>query len=419
MSTNPYDHIEETWSLDSNPFPHSSISSGGSEPYSEEVFPAETQEFRSKVVRGAIQGNRSMAFLWSKGRAGDTGYGKTSLMRDTVKHINSGDWGEAVQLSTGLRPERTLRIAAAYSELNTMARTGLYPVLYNAVLSMAVGDHPPLLLAREAIIEQLGSDSPDAIEDALSDARRRIAPTGPPLRVDVRECFAAAPDELADFLGDQISGTAQLRSGIEFLNFALIALGAAGVSKVFLMIDQLEDLATNKALAASKRRREIGRIRDLLETQPYASMLHQTFTFHATAARALDSYWEQNRLPSFEDNPANQAAVTVLRGLRDDDQVEILLKTWMEPHRIGEVDDELVPFERDALSVLLQVSQGRPGILLNRANELFDAAATAMVGRIDGAFAREHFKGANVPGADTFADEDEGRAGDVEDLLAG
>src|SRR5208282_6827349 len=104
----------------------------------------------------------------------------------------------------------------------------------------------------------------------------------PPLRGDVRECFAAAPDELADFLGDQISGTTQLRSGIEFLNFALIALGAAGVGKVFLMIDQLEDLATNKALAASKRRREIGRIRDLLETQPYASMLHQTFTFHAT-----------------------------------------------------------------------------------------------------------------------------------------
>ena len=98
------------------------------------------------------------------------------------------------------------------------------------------------------------------------------------------------------------------------MNFALIALGAAGVTKVFFMIDQLEDLATNKALAASKRRREIGRIRDLLETQPYASMLHQTFTFHATAAMALDSYWEQNRLPSFEDNPANQAAVTVLRG---------------------------------------------------------------------------------------------------------
>jgi hypothetical protein len=420
MSTNPYDHIEETWSLDGNPFPHSSISpSDIEEPYSEEVFPAETAEFRGKVVRGAIQGNRSMAFLWSKGRGGDTGYGKSALMRDTVRHINCGDWGEAIQLSTGLRAERVQPIAAAYSELNTMGRTGLYPVLYNAVLSMAVGEHAPLLLAREAIISRIGTDSADAIDDALVEARREIAPTGPPLRADVRECFCSEPDELADFLGDGVSPTTQLRSGIDFLNFALIALGAAGVRKVFLMIDQLEDLATNKTLASSKRSREIGRIRDLLETQPYASMLHQTFTFHATAAQALDSFWEQSRLPSFEDNPANQAAVTVLRGLSDDDQVEILLKTWMEPHRIGEVDDDLVPFERDALSVLLQVSQGRAGMLLNRANELFDAAAMNMVGRIDGKFAREHFRGANVPDADRLGEDDGDRAGEVEDLLAG
>lgn len=418
MSTNPYDHIEETWGLDGNPFPHSSVSSSDAEPYSEDVFPAETAEFRSKVVRGAIQGNRSMAFLWSKGRGGDTGYGKTSLMRDTVRRVNAGDWGESVQLSTGLRPERVTRVTAAFSELNTMGRTGLYPVLHNAVLSMAVGEHAPLLMAREAIAEEVGDDG-DLIYDALTDARRRIAPTGPPLRADVRDAFCFEPDAFADFLGDGVSGATQLRSGIDFLNFALIALGAAGVTKVFLMIDQLEDLATNKALASQKRRREIGRIRDLLETQPYASMLHQTFTFHATAARALDGYWEQNRLPSFEDNPANQAAVTVLRGLREREQVEILLKTWMEPHRIAEVDDELVPFDPEALSVLLQVSQGRPGILLNRANELFDAGAQAMLGRIDGTFAREHFSGANVSGVDALGDSEGDRASDVEDLLAG
>ena len=156
-----------------------------------------------------------------------------------------------------------------------------------------------------------------------------------------------------------------------------------------------------------------------METEPFASMLHQTFTFHATAARELDTFWEANRLPSFEDTPSNQAAVVVLRGLRDDDQVAALLKAWMEPHRNGvEVEDDLVPFEPDALSVLRAVSQGRPGPLLNRANELFDAGATAQVGRIDAEFARQHFSGSNLAAVATGEDDDGDLAPEFEDLLA-
>ena len=41
MSTSPYQHIEETWGLDGNPFPHSAISGGWMDPYSSDVFPDE------------------------------------------------------------------------------------------------------------------------------------------------------------------------------------------------------------------------------------------------------------------------------------------------------------------------------------------------------------------------------------------
>ncbi len=417
MSSNPFDHIEEAWGLDGNPFPHTAISTGD-EPYSPEVFQAEAAEFNTKVVRGALQGNRQMAFLWSKGPGGDTGYGKTSLMHATVRAINDDDWGEQLQLDMGMKPERVVPVAAGFSEVNTMSRTGLFPVVFNAVLGMAAGDGEPLVRAHARIANRIGTDGSGAIADALAEARRRRAPTGPPLRADVRDVFCDDPASLPDFLGG-ITPTTQLRSGIEFLHFALIAFAADGIEKVFLMIDQLEDLATNKSLPASKRRREIGRIRDLMETEPFASMLHQTFTFHATAARELDTFWEANRLPSFEDTPSNQAAVVVLRGLRDDDQVAALLKAWMEPHRNGvEVEDDLVPFEPDALSVLRAVSQGRPGPLLNRANELFDAGATAQVGRIDAEFARQHFSGSNLAAVATGEDDDGDLAPEFEDLLA-
>src|SRR5205814_540334 len=100
-------------------------------------------------------------------------------------------------------------------------------------------------------------------------------------------------------------------------------------------------------------------------------------------ARDVEVFWEANRLPNFEDTPSNQAAVVVLRGMRDDDQVEALLKAWMDPERNGNTGtDDLVPFNRDALTVLRNVSEGRPGILLNRAHELLQGGAEAQVGTI-------------------------------------
>ena len=418
MITSPYQHIEETWGLGQNPFPHSAISGGWTDPYSSEVFPDEESEFFQKTVRGALQGNRQVGFLWSKGPGGDTGYGKTALMRESVRKINA-DFGRQVEATTGMRDDRIVPIAAGFSELNTINRTGLYPVLFNAVVGMAKDTKAPLLCAREMICTAIGDDAPGKVVAKLAETRLATAPTSSALRPELIQVFAEAPDEMPGFLGS-VSNASQIRSGLQYLDFAMIAFAAAGVRKVFLMIDQLEDLATNKSLSAARRRREIGRIRDLMETEPYASMLHMTFTFHATAASELETFWEQNRLPSFEDTPNNQAAVVVLRGMRDDDQVEALLRAWLDAHRIDtdtSTPGELVPFERDTLTVLRQVSQGRPGILLNRANELFQAGAEAQKGLIDGTFAREYFAGAGHSTASPIIEEDE-PASNVVDLLA-
>ena len=108
----------------------------------------------------------------------------------------------------------------------------------------------------------------------------------------------------------------------------------------------------------------------------------------------------------------------VLRGLRDDDQVEALLRAWLDAHRIDQsTHGEMVPFERDALTVLRQVSEGRPGILLNRANELVQAGAQAQVGLINGQFAREYFAGVGYDNTSPVIAEDEPTS-DVTDLLA-
>ncbi len=412
--SNAYEHMEEAWGFEENPFPQAAISSGRTEPYSPEVFPAETLEFQTKVVRGALQGASPMAFLWSRGRGGDTGFGKTALMHHTVSEINQ-DWGRSIELGTGMKPDRVVPIAAGFSELNTLTRTGMYPVLFNAALSMAANSNSPLIRARALIAEAVGDDSPAAISSALAAARLEHAPTSAALRPDVLDVFCGAVDELPAVLGG-VSDTGQIRNGLQYLNFALVAFAAAGVRKVFLMIDQLEDLATNKSLPAAKRRREIGRIRDLMETEPFASMLHQSYTFHATAAADLETFWEAHRLPAFEDNASNQGSVVVLRGMQDDDQVEKLLQVWMEPCRDGSVaNGSIAPFEREVLTLLRDVSQGRPGLLLRSAHELFIAAAEAQVAMIDANFAQDHLSGVRV---EEEAVDEPGYADDVTDLLA-
>ena len=199
----------------------------------------------------------------------------------------NADFGRQVEAATGMRDDRIVPIAAGFSELNTMNRTGLYPVLFNAVVGMAIDANAPLLRARELICTEIGDDTPAKVAAKLSETRLEIAPTSPALRPDLLQVFAEAPDEVPAFLG-RVSGATQIRTGLNYLDFAMVTLAAAGVRKVFLMIDQLEDLATNGSLSAARRRREIGRIRDLLENEPYASMLHMTFTFHPGAAQKLE-----------------------------------------------------------------------------------------------------------------------------------
>jgi hypothetical protein len=416
MLTDPYTHMEEAFGLDENPFPAEGISSGAeTERYSDLVFPEETHEFRLKMIRGGLQGGRKTGFLWSMSPTGeDTGFGKTTLMRNTARAINS-DFGAAVQENLGIKPERIKPIVATFAELNEQSRNGLYPVLFAATQNLAAGPDAVMPAIRHELLAKADNDK-DRMRDMITETQMQVAPSGQALRPDMLEAFVEDDAGLAELLAG-VSDASRLRNGIQYFTGALYILAAAGIAKVFQMIDQLEDLGKKGALSAAKRRREIGRIRDMLEIEPFASRLHMSFTFHQAAAQNLEQDWQANRLPSFDTNPANASAVVVLRGLQTDEQAEELLKVWMEPVRNEHAGPSPIsPFTPDVLGVLRSVSQGRAGMLLNRASELLYAGAEAQVGQIDGAFARQHFAGHGHLTAGAAADDD-ARA-DYDDLLA-
>lgn len=422
MPVDALDHMEEAWNLDDNPFPAEAIYVENT-PYSPTVFDEEAQEFRRKLIRGSVRGSVNVGFLWSQGAQADTGFGKTALMRQIAKEINR-DLGVDTLTRAGVRAQKQALIAAAYSNLNNLNASGLYPVLFNAVLDLAEPTpeaESVLDQIRARIVQHLGSDDPAQIIGHITDTWLSICGTAPPLRAEVVTAFATGGAQGVKAALGTVSATARLRNGLHYLDFALAALSAAGVNHLYLMIDQLEDLATTRTVTAAKRSREIGRIRDMLEGPPYVNRVHFILTFHNRAAQALDRFWEENRLPPFEISPSNIASVVVLRGLKDDDQVSALLRVYLEEHREGPVEDDLLPFEAGAVTILREVSDGRVGILLNRARELFNFAAQRGAPRITGDLASRFFAGTDTSDMEFGSDEDDSSTpdNDIDDLLLG
>jgi hypothetical protein len=419
MAVDTLDHMEEAWNLEANPFPAEAIHAQDT-PYSPTVFDEEAQEFRRKLIRGSVRGNVNIGFLWSQGAQADTGFGKTTLMREITKEINH-DLGVDTLTKARIRTDRQVPIAAAYSNLNNLNASGLYPVLFNAVIDLTrtVPEGTPVLdQAKARIVQDVGTDDPNHLYRCVTDTWLNICGTAPPLRPEMVRAFADAGSQgLRAALGT-VSATARLRSGLHYLDFALAALAAAGVHHLYLMIDQLEDLATTRTITAAKRSREVGRVRDMLEGPPYSNRVHFIFTFHNRAAQVLERFWEENRLPPFEISPSNVASVVVLRGLKDDTQVSDLLRVYLEDKREGQVDDDLLPFDAGAITVLREVSDGRAGILLNRAREIFDFAAEHGAPRITGELASRFFAGADTSDLEPGSDDGSGsQEGDIDDLL--
>lgn len=423
MAANVYDHMENVWQLDANPFPLEAISDSENGPYAE-LYPDETSELQGKFIRGGVDGGK-LFYLWSRGAYDDTGFGKTRLMRHLRTKINH-DLGNQVLAEAGMKPERRPLIAAAYATLNGTTTTSLYQIYFAAVTDLNAGhEHgeAPLAAALRLIKEKLAEErevTPElvreqAVIDAVVTARRAMAPGGSPLRSDLVKAFAVGTHALKVAL-EEVSEATRMRSGMQFLDFALAALGAAGINDLFIFIDQLEDLATNPAITTTKRGREIGRIRDVLEEQPYARRLHQVLTFHGSAARKLGTYWTTHRLPRFDVAADNMSAIVELRGMTSDDQAREVLKVYLEQRRSEKIDDEMTPFEPGAITVLRKVSQGRVGMLLHRAHGLFHAAAERGLETIGADFANEFFKG-NIGKQRDNHEEPAAVANGIDDLL--
>jgi len=376
-------HRLTEWGLKANPLPTEAI--GRDEfPFSEEAFEEELIEFTDKIIVAGLSPRRGISFLYSQppfGGQEDTGFGKSATMMQMRTDINE-TLGASV-LEGLVDPEEIVPIGAAYASFNTKERTSYYQVVVQAVYDAATAGEVPLLeRARERIERQHGD-----IADAIHDSQVKL---NTPLRASTVHAFVT---DGAEGVAEEIatsSETIKLRSGLQWLHFLLVALDAAGIRRLFLFVDQLEDLATNKSQSRAKRFREIGRIRDLLEDEPTRSMLHTTFTMHEHAGVELEEFWTQHRLPSYEPRRANMGQIVLLQGLRNDPAAAKVLAAWLSTEREdGYTGSPHAPFEMSAVRVLREAAESRVGPFLVKACKVLDAAEAARLAEIDDGFVDE------------------------------
>jgi hypothetical protein len=408
-------HRQEVWLIKRNPLPTEAIGRD-EDPYSDEAFADEIEQVIDKVIVAGLTPRRQLAFVYSRNQLGgeDTGFGKTKTMLEIRTAINE-DLGHNV-LENQVDEDEIIPVGAAYASFNTNQRTGYYPVLADAVFDAATaGDKPLLAHAYERIVAARGSD--------VDDVRRAIVDSQNQLGVSLRQSTVTAfsSQGAAGVAADVVaaSPTIKLRSGLAWLEFLLVALHAASIQRLFLFIDQLEDLATNKSQTRAKRFREIGRIRDLLEDEPTRSMLHTTFTMHDTAAAELEEFWTPHRLPSYAVRRANMGQIVLLEGLKNDDAAAEVLGAWLSSARLdGFAGQPHEPFEMNAVRALREYAEGRVGPFLVAASKVLDAAETDRLTTIDDTYARSVLDDVASPVGGGTGPADTALPDDDDDLLA-
>ena len=204
----------------------------------------------------------------------------------------------------------------------------------------------------------------------------------------------------ADFLQlRELLNEATSRTGYDYLHSVFVVSRAAGIKRIFLLIDEVEAFA-NADVPRKRRQMEVERFRDLaIETQPFGEMASYVLTMHPEAARTVEEFWSLARLPKIDYQSKQNARVTVLlRELKRREDVAELLLTYLKVYRTETPPDDLFPFTSEAVDRLREVSRGRPGKILEGANRLITEGADKQWPRITAAEVNDFLQQEVQPG---------------------
>lgn len=381
----------QSYGLKENPFPSQVY--GDSGVFIDDAVTDELGAFREKLIVGALAERRPMSFLWSLGEYGaDTGFGKTAMLMRVSREINQ-DWGQTTLANAGVSGTEAegYPICSVYGCFKAREVTNFYAGLFSAMLDAANpvtidGRETSLFwLLRERLFNEAGID-PDEydvrttaalVREALIATRRPYGIGLPAFRDDLIELLVKADDarSFAEALDSMVSPTSRTRNGLYYFVTFVALTRAAGILRLFVFLDQLEDLANPQLSTKAKRHREVERFRDDIFEDPFlVDSVSYVLTLHRRAEDALVEAWVAARLPSFSPElRSNSPRIVIVRGLKSSTDAELVVKAYIDTVRDGN-KDPLGPFTPDAIELLREKNRGRIGAFLVNAREVLEIA---------------------------------------------
>lgn len=401
--------IRTKWGLEHNPFPAEAIAvlGGNDDRENGRLFRPEIQteqfdEAIGKFVLGAIYNGQRFGALWSQSTVMDPdsrGYGKSVLLQYLSCYLNE-DFGKAAFLKVGMEEGDAEEnpVCALLASFDTAATKNLNSLFFSAVeygVDFRLHDDDPTLYERlyERLCTVAGTDDTMTLSEQCHDAYRALKgrTLGPPDEKFLAALCAGEARVVQDYL-DEVTPQKRSRSGANFLGTMLLFIKAAGIGKVMLFCDQLEDFASPQT-PKKTRSVEVERFRDfIVELLPMADMISVVVTMHPRALASIEEFWQLADLPSLRVDEANRHIVVVMPPLGTLDQAKRLLTAYLNAARRtpDEAGDTLAPFTEDAVEELWTHSTKKPRDLLRKAHKMITFAAEENLEVIDAAVVDSH-----------------------------
>jgi len=420
----------EEYRLRENPFSSDAIVKYGSQNikdngsiYNPNVRPKTMEEIKNRFIDAGFRGETKFGFLWSLGAVDYTrGFGKTSTMLYLAGRINT-DFGVSLMREMGYEEDeiRQKRAAAAYSSFSATKATSFNWVLFQAIQYM--NDNNVLLDIYGALCEKairkldIAFSAADimsgtcSIDDRLqveqqvieevraqrAEIKGNTLPFNSGFMVDLLSHMHNS-SETRQFL-DSVNEYHRSRSGLLFFDVVVTMLRTAGLNRIFVFLDEIEEFV--RLGSRAKLIKEVLRFRDLaIETQPCGDTTVFIVTLHPSAGQVIAPYWREASLPSYDyTQPQNENRVVMLTEL-EKDQGLALIETYLNhpQFRLGVPPrkNTFHPFTQETASLVWEHSNRHPRRILRNCFSLLDKGAEQNIPILDAQFIESNLKDIGV-----------------------
>jgi hypothetical protein len=302
------------------------------------------------------------------------GFGKTSYLLWFADEINR-DLGQRALALAGAQMSGE-SVLALYATFHTLSGLSLSHFLVDVVRSAIAGPGAPLAALLDGGVGDRWSLH-TAGQALLAKTEQAWSPA-----LLHRLCFGA-PDKLTSFLANrsQFREWHEARWGRQLFRTVAAFLRTLGLSRIIVLVDQVEDFAS-WVTPAYKLRRDFARLAELCTTDPVLRG-HVTFvlTMHPDSARIAARYWPGQEFGAIAPTGANRHVLV----LREPPLAGIvgMVRAYLERERSTRGGDRLRPFTPRAVETVYALCGARPGRCIPMLSMLLETAADMGFTRID------------------------------------